>query len=66
MLVGVLGPVLERSGRRLGAVLAGLGALLGVLGASWERLEPVLARLGPVLKAPRGRFSAVVWPSGEL
>ena len=54
-----LGAVLGRSGRRL-------EALLGGLGASWERLEPVLARLGAVLRAPRGRFSAVVWPSGEL
>ena len=61
---------LGRSWSGLGAVLGrswhGLGTLLGGLGASWERLEPVLARLGAVLKAPRGRFSAVVWPSGEL
>ena len=54
-----LGAVLGRSWR-------GLEALLGGLGASWERLEPVLARLGAVLRAPRGSFSAVVWPSGEL
>ena len=56
--VSGLGAVLGRSGRRL-------EALLGGLGASWERLEPVLARLGAVLRALRGRFSAVVWPSGE-
>ena len=61
-----LGAVLERSGRRPGAVLArpwgAPGRSWGVLGAS----EPVLAGLGAVLRAPRGRFSAVVWPSGEL
>ena len=64
----VSGP-LGRSWSGLGAVLGrswrGLEELLGGLGAPWERLEPVLARLGAVLGAPRGRFSAVVWPSGE-
>ena len=61
---------LERSWSGLGAVFElswrGLESLLDGLGASWERLEPVLARLGAVVSAPRGRFSAVVWPSGEL
>ena len=57
---------LGRSWSGLGAVLGrswrGLGALLGGLGASWERLEPVLARLGAVLRAPRGRFR---WSCGH-
>ena len=66
VLLGVLGAVLERSGRRLGAVLARSWGAPGGLGASWERLEPVLARLGAVLRGLRGRFSAVVWPSVEL
>ena len=59
-----------RSWSGLGAVLGrswrGLWALLGGLGASWERLEPVLARLGAVLRAPRCGFSAVAWPLDEL
>ena len=54
----------------LGRSWSGLGAVLGRswrgLGACWERFEPVLARFGVVLRAPRGRFSAVVWPSGGL